>query len=197
MLCNQRAQPSNVSPLDSICNPLTLTSNQYHRAVVWSNSIFNPTSVPSGGTAIPAGNFVSFDSNILPNGTVTLISGFCGFPNVNIGGIVLTNGFFTVPLTGNYIIFGNITFQSVSGVTQSDLREISLYKIDFSTKEILPIVTNSKIPVSGSNTSLNIVGMDNLKGRDRVFMAVRQKNSLGQILDTVPGSGRITISLIR
>lgn len=194
MACIQTRFNVAASPYDSVCN--RLTNLNYFGVVSWINIIINPVAVPSGGAPIPVGTMIPIDSTVVPPGTVTLLNGFCGFPSVNLGGIIANNGFFTVPLSGRYVIFVNITFPSVGSVTPIDFRELFVYKVEYTDRQVSQIAVENKLPIAYNQTALNIMTVTYLQSRDRIFLAVRQLNSNGEIINTLPGSGRFSITRI-
>lgn len=186
---------NNLSAYD-INNPCAINglSNHYLNALSWINTIANSTSVPSGGTPISPGQIVPIINFIVPSGTVTIINGYCGFPSVNLGGIVNDNGLFIVPLAGRYIIAAGITFASVASVVSTDLRELYIYKQEHLTGAVTQLAVSSKLPIVNNTTSINLSTLTHLQPRDRIFLAVRQINSIGSSINTVAGSGYFALT---
>jgi len=178
------------------CVPIIIPPINNFTSVTWITDITLPTTIPFGGTPLPVSTNIPRSISILPPNTVSIINGYCR-STTRLGAISLENGFFTVPLSGNYIISGNVTFASVASTLSSDLRELYLYTVDNETGNVLLMAVSTEVPVAGNQTSLNVSTSFYLNDRDRVFMGVRQLNSLGQVLSIVPRTGRFTLTLLK
>ena len=139
------------------------------------------TIIPAGDTTVPAG-------------TVTVITGYTGVPSTNIGGITQSNGFFTLPATGNYSVVANICFAAVPAVLPTDIRIVSIYKVDALTGIVTNIGMDSRTPVAATPTCINVATTDTFRAFDRVFIAVRQTNGAALAILTVPDVGRLAIT---
>lgn len=186
---------ANISNINSSCFVMPMPTNNFN-SITWVTDIALPTIVPSGGSPIPLTEIIPPTSTSIPPNSVTIISGFCGSPT-KLGAITLSNGFFTLPLSGPYMISGNVTFVQVSSTSTSDLREIYLYYVEHKTGMITLLAVSNVRPVAGSQTSLSVATTAYLNERGRIFMAVRQTNVLGQTLSTVPGAGRFSVTCIK
>ena len=148
--------------------------------------------VPSGGTAIPAGSVIPTGSTAPPPGTVTVMTGFTFTPISNVGGIIMNNGFFTVPTTATYSISVSGSFEVVLSTIATDFREIGIYKVDSITGLVSTIALDSRTPITGTATSINVSAMTKLNANDRVFAAARQSNAAAGSL-SLNGPGQIAI----
>lgn len=164
--------------------------------VSYETYIASSTSIVSGGTSIPVGTIILPTSTTVPVNTVTVINGYTGAPTVNIGGVLPNNGFFTVPITGRYVITANICFSSVTTTTTSDVREVYIYKSAANTGLVTLLAVDSRNPISGSSTCINVATEADLAISDRIFVAVRQTNANSSVINTDPGTGRFTITRI-
>jgi hypothetical protein len=142
------------------------------------------------GTTIPAG------TTTVPAGTVTVITGYTGTPTTNIGGITQNNGFFTVPVNGRYVISANVCFSSVTTVTSTDSRVLYIYRVDAITGLVTLLAVDSRTPIAGSPTCINLATDADLAAGDRIFVAATQTNATGASVDTVAGTGRIAITRV-
>lgn len=164
--------------------------------VTFISGIATATSVPAGGTFIPVGTTIPAGTTTVPAGTVTVITGITGTPTTNIGGITQNNGFFTMPVAGRYILVANVCFTSVTTTTSTDVRVLYLYKVAADTGLVTLLSVDSRGPIAGSPTCINLAGEDNFAAGDRVFIAATQTNATGAVVDTVAGTGRISITRI-
>jgi hypothetical protein len=176
------------TPTPCPCPVPTPTSN-----VVYITNVATPTTVPSGGTAIPIGTIIPAGNTTVPAGTVSVINGYTGAPTTNIGGIIANNGFFTVPVSGTYNINANVTFAVPLAVTAGDLREVYIYKVSGATGIVTAIADETAYPISGSTTSINISANEEFLAGDRFFIAARQITSGGAAIDTVATVGRLAV----
>lgn len=164
--------------------------------VTYITNIASSTAILSGGTSIPAGTVIPTGSTAVPAGTVTVVNGYTGAPIKNEGGIIPNNGFFTVPVAGRYIISSNQCFNSVATVASTDVREVYIYKVEASTGLVTMIADDSRTPIAGSATCVNVSSVVDLAANDRIFIAVRQTNVAATTIDTVAASGRLAIARI-
>lgn len=120
-----------------------------------------PTPIPAGATTIPAG-------------TVTPITGFTGVPTTNIGGVTLntTNGQFTVPIAGRYIISAYVGFSANPVGT----REVYIYRIDATTGIISLLASDSRNATVVGTTNATVTTTADLSAGDRIFFAVAQNS---------------------
>lgn len=178
--------PTVVNTVSSPCSPCP--------QVTYINNIATANAVPSGGAIIPIGTTIPKFSTAIPPGTVTVINGFTVNNQTNAGGILYNNGFFKLPITGNYFINVNICFESVATVAPTDMRAVYIYKVDSTTNIVSIIAVDTRPPVAGNPTCICIATEDNMLGGDRFFIAVRQLNSTTGVINTIPAVGRLTIS---
>lgn len=195
---------SNCDPCQTVCNPCQTVCNPCQQQcfpcpqtfcpnVSYINNATTSTTVVSGGVDIPAGTIIPTGSTTVPAGTVTVISGFTGTPSTNFGGVISNNGFFTIPIAGKYIITANVCFATTAGITPGDFRELYIYRVDASTGIVSLLAADSRPPVLGNNTCINISTNADLGTGDRIFIAARQVTSGGTSVTTVVGS-RIAIT---
>lgn len=161
--------------------------------VAYVTAIQTATSVVSGGTAIPVGTIIPNGDTTVPIGTVSTITGYTGVPSTNVGGIVQTNGFFSIPCAGNYNIIANICFSATGGALAADSRIVEIYKVDSLTGLVTSLAIDSRVPISDANTCINVAATDYFRAGDRVFIAARQTNGAAATVSTVAGSGRLSI----
>jgi hypothetical protein len=165
--------------------------------VTFVSNIATPTVVPSGGILIPAGTTIPLGTTTVPPGTVTVIAGFTGAPTSNCGGILLNNGFFTVPLAGRYVISANVCFDIVTTVSPTDFRELDIYRVDHVSGIVTLLATDSRPPIAGSPTCVNIATVADLNSGDRIFIAARQLNTTtGTSVSTIANTGRFAITRV-
>ena len=161
--------------------------------VSYITNIATASTVFSGGSSIPAGTIIPPGFFTVPANTVTVINGYT-FPSTNEGCIILNNGFFTLPCSGKYIITANVCFSAVDSTIPSDVRVVTIYRVDAITGLVTILGTDSRSPIVGSSTCINISTNAELCNYDRIFVAVRQTNEGGVPINTVAGSGRIAIT---
>lgn len=164
--------------------------------VAYYTDIASSTAIISGGSAIPTGTTIPSGSTTIPANTVTVITGYTGIPTTNTGGVIPNNGFFTIPVSGKYAITATICFATVATTLTTDLREVYIYKVDATTSLVTKSANDSRVPIAGSNTCVNVSAYDNFNVGDRVFIAARQINGSSAIIDTVAGVGRLTITKV-
>jgi hypothetical protein len=166
--CRQQIQCPNP------CNPCP--------AVSYITTIPTPTpNIPSG---LPA-----------PTGTVTPIIGFSPTPSTNIGGITLngTNGQFTIPVTGRYVITAFVGFVETPTTVAGGTRQLYIYKVDGTTGALTLLAEDSRNAVITGNTYISIATTADLNPGDRVFIAATQSNTAGTPINTTT-DGRFTIT---
>lgn len=154
------------------------------------------TNIPSGGTVLPPGTTIPAGITTVPPGTVTVINGYTGAPSSNIGGITANNGFFTVNIGGRYAVSANVCFDTVPSTLTTDIREVTIYKVETATAQVTLQAIDSRLPIAGSPTCVNIATTIDLASGDRIFVAARQTNGLATIIGTVPAVGRLSITRI-
>lgn len=194
--CQTVCQPTTCPSIcQSYCPPVCPpTPAPICPTVAYVNNITTPTAVPAGGIAIPAGTVIPANSTTVPAGTVTVINGFTGIPTTNIGGIVPNNGFFTVPIAGRYVLAANVAFASVATVAPTDVRELYIYRVDATTGLVTLLAVDTRAPVAGVPTNVNIATVADLNAGDRIFVAALQTNVPGAVVSTVASVGRIAIT---
>jgi hypothetical protein len=175
-LCNQ-CQP-NIS-CQTICHPHPHPIEPpFCPPVTYITTAPTVTSIPTSavGVALPQ---IPIGSITVPINTVTVINGY-GTPTTNIGGITLniTNGHFTIPIAGKYIISAYIGFTALP----VGVREVDIYKVDASTGIISLIVANSTNAVFTGNTLVTLTTIAELRANDRLFVSVTQNS--GSIIST-------------
>jgi hypothetical protein len=161
--------------------------------ITYITYIATSTTIPSGGTSIPIGTIIPAGTTTVPTGTVTVINGYTGAPTTNDGGVISNNGFFTMPIAGRYIITGNICFATPASVSATDFRELYIYTVNAVTGLVTAIADDSRSPISGSPTCINVAADASFAAGDRVFLAARQSTSTGATIDTVAATGRLAI----
>ena len=165
-------------------------------SVAYVTNIAGSTTVPSGGSFIPDNTIIVPGSTSVPSGTVTVITGYTGTPSTNVGGIVNTNGFLSIPVKGKYTIIANICFGGLSGSTSSDERIIEIYKVNGQTGLVSRLAIDSRPPVISSQaTCINVSASDDFKAADRVFISARQTSSNSASVLTIANTGRLSIVL--
>ena len=152
------------------------------------------TNIPSGGTVIPVGATISAGNTTVPAGTVTVINGYTSAPSTNAGGVTANNGFFSIPIAGTYNVAANVCFNTVASILPTDIREVTIYKVDLSTGIVTLQAIDSRTPIAGSPTCVNVATTIDFASGDRVFVGVRQTNGASTVIDTVPLAGRISIA---
>jgi hypothetical protein len=194
-VCQQSCVVACPSPYVVACPPAcppTVTCP----TVSYITNIATATPVFSGGTSIPVGTIIPAGTTTVPAGTVTVINGYTGSPSSNVGGILANNGFFTIPISGRYVISANICFASVASVVSTDIRELYIYKVDALTNVVSQIAVDSRTPIAGSQTCINVATVADLLAGDRIFIAARQTNTAGVTIDTVATTGRLAITRV-
>lgn len=165
-------------------------------AVSFVSTIATGTPIVAGGTPIPAGTIIPAGTTTVPAGTVTVINGFTGSPTTNVGGVIANNGFFTAPIAGRYVIAANVCFASVATVTPTDVRELYIYRVDAITGIVTQLAVDSRTPIAGSPTCVNIATVADLNAGDRIFIAARQTNATSATIETVATTGRFAITRV-
>jgi hypothetical protein len=153
-----------------------------------------PTNIPSGGTVIPVGTTIGTGITTVPAGTVTVINGYTGAPSTNSGGVIANNGFFTIPVAGRYQVSADVCFDTVATTLASDLREVTIYKVDNATGLVTLQAIDSRVPIATVPTCVNIATTVDFAANDRVFIAARQTNGAAAIIPTVALVGRVSIT---
>lgn len=156
----------------------------------------NPCPTISYITTIPTANTIP-NGPAAPAGTVTPIIGYSPIPSTNIGNIVLngTNGQFTVPICGRYIITAMIGFVETSITIVGGTRQLYIYKVDGTTGSLTLLAEDSRNAVITGNTYVSIATTADLNPGDRIFLAATQNNTgTGTPSVTTTTDGRFTIS---
>jgi hypothetical protein len=122
---------------------------------------------------IPPGSTIPSGTTLVPAGTVTVINGYTGAPTTNIGGITANNGFFTVPVAGRYNVSADVCFDTVASTLTTDIREVTLYKVETTTALVTLQAIDSRLPIAASPTCVNIATTIDLAVGDRIFVAAR------------------------
>lgn len=161
--------------------------------ITYITTIASSNSIVSGGGPIMQGTIIPAGSTTVPANTVVVINGYTGAPSTNQGGILPNNGFFTLPVAGRYFIGANICYGSVPVTTTADIRETFIYKVDGVSGVVSAIAVDSRIPIQGASTCVEVSTVENFSANDRVFIAVRQLSPISPV-DTVPGNGRLSIT---
>jgi len=198
-LCNPCQQVCN--PCQQVCNPCTTSCpvpcttpcTTPCPQVSFISNTATATTVTSGGILLPVGTVIASGTTTVPAGTVTVITGFTGTPTTNIGGIIPNNGFFTIPCAGRYTITGNACFSSVVTVATTDYRQLSIYRTDATTGVTTLLATDSRNPISGMPTCINVATTADLASGDRIFFAATQ-TSTGGVAVNVEAGGRYSIT---
>ena len=177
-------------PCPAPCPNVTFITNIATPTAVVTGGMLIPTasSTPPGSTIIPTG------STTVPVGTVTVITGYTGTPLTNVGGVLSNNGFFTIPCTGRYVIAANICFAAATVSSATDFREVSIYKVDATTGIVSLLAVDSRSPIIGSPTCVNVATVADLRGADRIFVAARQNS--GATILTEANVGRLAITRV-
>lgn len=178
-----------------VCPPVPCPPPQCP-TVSYITNVATTTSVPSGGSLIPLGSTIADGNTTVPLGTVTVINGYTTAPTTNIGGITANNGFFTVNIGGRYAVSADVCFDTVASTLTTDIRQAVIYKVEKGTALVTLQAVDSRLPIAGSPTCINLGTTIELASGDRVFVAARQTNGLAAIVGTVPGIGRLTITRI-
>ena len=183
-LCASVCQPA-CNPCLPICQNVTYIAN--------TGTI---TLVPSGGGQIPSGSIILPGSTTVPAGTVTPITTFLN-TDIFLGGITVNNGFFTIPIGGQYILSVDGCFTPAGTTSASDVRRLLIYKVNAITGLVTLIAEDSRTPATTVNTCINLTSIADLKANDRVFFAATQTTATGSvtILDLSPRS-RVAITKI-
>ncbi|XWV25515.1 hypothetical protein QJ856_gp0242 [Tupanvirus deep ocean] len=164
--------------------------------VAYVTNIPTATTVVSGGAAIPVGTVIAPGTTTVPAGTVTVINGFTGAATTNVGGITANNGFFTIPIAGRYVISANTCFAAVATVLATDVRELYIYRVDALSGVVTLLAVDSRTPIAGQPTCINLATVADLNVGDRVFVAARQINGgTGAAVDTTT-TGRLAITRV-
>ena len=183
--CNQQCVVSCPTPCAPICNNVT-----YIAGIPTANTI------PSGGVAIPVGTIIPPGTTTVPAGTVTVINGYTGVPTSNSGGIIPNNGFFTVPVSGRYIVSAYVCFSTVAISATTNVDALYIYIVSAATGLVTLAAVDSRSPVVGLPTCINIATDVDLNPGDAIFIAATQTNSTAASISTVAGSGRIAITRV-
>ena len=169
--------------------------------VTFITNIATPTAVVTGGTLIPTASsnppgstIIPAGSTTVPVGTVTVITGYTGTPSTNIGGVLSNNGFFTIPCTGRYVISADICFAAATVAPTTDFREVSIYRVDATTGIVSLLAIDSRTPIIGSPTCINVATVADLRAGDRIFIAARQNS--GATILTEANIGRLAITRV-
>lgn len=161
--------------------------------VIYITNILLLTPIIAGGSPINENTIILRQSNNVPINTVTVIRGFNNSPLNNRGGILVDEGFITLPIAGNYAISINISFSTVASTSLNDLRALYIYHIESETGIVKLLAQDVRVPVSGQPTHINLFTIAKVLSGDRIFLAARQRNVMNDIINTIPFSGRIAI----
>lgn len=174
------------------CQPITNTCPN----ITYINGIASATTIISGGAPIPVGTVIIPGTTTVPAGTVTVINGYTGSPTTNSGCIIQNNGFFTVPTAGQYIITANVCFATSTVVAPTDSRVLYIYRVNAVTGLVTLMAIDSRLPVMGLPTCINLTTTDNFNSNDRIFVASTQLSSTGESVSTIAGTGKISIARV-
>ena len=189
--CANICQPQLCQPLcQPICPPCP--------TVVFISNTATVTSIPSGGTLIAPGTTIPAGSTTVPANSVTVIAGFTGTPTTNTGGVINSNGFFLIPISGRYVITGNVCFSVPATVAPGDFRELILYRVDATTGLVTQLAIDSRVPLSNLPTCINLSTNADLNAGDRVFLAARQVTVVNGLPVAINANadGRIAITRV-
>jgi hypothetical protein len=164
--------------------------------ITYINGIASATTIISGGAPIPVGTVIIPGTTTVPAGTVTVINGYTGAPTTNVGGIIQNNGFFTVPTSGRYIIAADVCFVAPTLVSATDSRVLYIYSVNAITGLVSLLAVDSRLPIMGLPTCINLTAIADLTCNDRIFVAATQLSATGESVSTIAGTGRISITRI-
>lgn len=166
-------------PIPNICPPTYCPPPPAPTSTIVITNTNAITNVPSGAIPaipIPAG------STTIPVGTVTPITALNPIPTTSVGGITFntTNGQFTVPLAGRYLVSASVVFS----VNPTGTRQLYVYKITAASGIIsLVSATGANAALSGP-TYLNISTVAEMAANDRLFFAVTQDSGAALTIST-------------
>ena len=174
--CNPCGQPVRYGPCQPVCQPI------------------NPCPTVSYITTIPTGTTIASGA-AAPTGTVTPIIGYSPTPSTNLGNITLnaTNGQFTIPISGRYIISAFIGFVETATTIIGGTRQVYIYKVDGTTSSLTLLAEDSRNAVTTGNTYASIATTADLNAGDRIFIAATQNNTAA-IAVTTTTDGRLAIT---
>ena len=175
------------NPCSNPCQPIQCAPIPCQPVINQCPNVSYITSIPTG-TVIPSGAAA-------PIGTVTPILGYSPVPSTSIGGITLnaTNGQFTVPIVGRYIITAFIGFVETPTTIIGGTRQLYIYKVDGTTGALTLLAEDSRNAVTTGNTYISIATTADLNAGDRIFVAATQNNTAA-IPVTTTTDGRFTIT---
>lgn len=173
------------------CNPPTTPPPNPCPTIFYSASTGVPISVPSGGMDIPPGTIIPTGSTVVPAGTVTLINVYNNLISLQ-GNIIVSNGFFTVPCRGQYLITATASFDPAVANITSDYRNLYIYKVNNTNGLVTLVAETSAAVVTSTPTIVNLSFIADLSAHDRIFIAVRQTNG-GTVPINLNGNSRVAI----
>lgn len=159
-----------------VCPNITYTTASSTTMV---NNVVNGTTplipFPTGSTSIPV--------------TSSPIINFLSTPTSNVGGITLniSNGQFTVPIAGRYLISGTVGF--VLNATGS--RELDIYKFDPITNVFTLLASDSRPANADSPTYITLTTFAELNINDKILFVASQNSGVTLTLTT---DGRFIIT---
>jgi hypothetical protein len=164
--------------------------------ITFITNIATANTIPSGGTSIPAGTVIAPGTTTVPTNTVTVINGYTGPTITNVGGIILFNGFFNIPENARFFINTTICFAAPTTTAATDFRELYIYQVAAVTGLVTTLADDSRVPIAGSPTCINISAAAQLNAGDRIFVAARQSTSNASSVNTIADMGRFAIMRI-
>lgn len=125
-------------------------------------------------------NSSGFVSNNINNG----LSINQQFPINNSNIITLSNGQFTIPISGQYLITTYIGFDD--STTDNGTRQLYIYKINESSGVTTLVSSNNRNATTGYNTYISIATVVDITANDKIYFAISQVNSTTTTLSTMP-----------
>lgn len=183
--CNQNryCYNNNCSPYIIQCPPQQICPNVTF--ITSATAPFPVLSTPPGTVPTPPIGATSLlaSPTIIPISGPTLVT----TPETNCGGINYnpSNGQFTIPISGRYIISAFISFAAIPiGNNLGISREVYIFKVDAQTNIIILLAADTRAPTTVGPTRITVTTIANLNANDRIFFAVAQNT--GQIIDIFP-----------
>lgn len=196
--CKQQCNPCNSYNSYNYCDPCnSWNCNPCPKptpvVVAYITNTATTTAIPSGGTLIPVGTVITTGSTAVPAGTVTVINSFTAAPTTNIGGVTMNNGFFTVPVAGRYSATANNSFDTVSSTDSTDYRSLQIYRVEATSGVVTLVAVDSRTPIVGSATNINLSTEIDLACGDRIFVSALQSNIAAASINTLAYPGRLSL----
>ncbi len=102
--------------------------------------------------------------------------------NSNI--IMLSNGQFTIPISGQYLITAFIGFDD--SATDNGIRQFDIYQINGSSGVTTLVSSNNRNATTGYNTYISVATIVGITANDKIYFAISQINSTTTTLSTMP-----------